>query len=142
MVNVFLIIVVVAIAVLLAFGMCLVVVVFGHEDDKNTAWFPKIVTVFGLWLAFASVLVLPYDVANTQAGGDTGVRIDLIWQILYIVLAVMIAFIIPFAFFFYENGQCKSGQGQQPRLNASFIRISAHSLVPTLCPALVCSFRR
>ena len=35
--------------------------------------------------------------------GDTGVRVDLIWQILYIVLAIMIAFIIPFAFFFYEN---------------------------------------
>ena len=27
----------------------------------------------------------------------------MIWQILYIIVAVMIAFIIPFAFFFYEN---------------------------------------
>jgi hypothetical protein len=33
--------------------------------------------------------------------GDTGVRVDLIWQILYIVLAILIALIIPFAFFFY-----------------------------------------
>lgn len=74
MVEVFLIIVVVAIAILLAFGMCLMVVIFGHEDDKNTAWFPKIVTVFGLWLAFASVLVLPYDVANTETGGGQDPR--------------------------------------------------------------------
>lgn len=69
MVQVFLIIVVIAIAILLAFGMCLIVVIFGHEDDKNVAWIPKVVTVFGLWLAFASVLILPYDVANTQSGG-------------------------------------------------------------------------
>lgn len=69
--EVWLLIVVCVLAVLLAFGMCLVVVIFGHEDDKNTAWVPKIVTVFGLWLAFASVLVLPYDVANTQEGGET-----------------------------------------------------------------------
>lgn len=27
----------------------------------------------------------------------------MIWQILYIIVAVLIAFIIPFAFFFYEN---------------------------------------
>ena len=76
MVDVFLIIVVIVIAILLLFGQCLVVVVFGHEDDKNTAWFPKIVTVFGLWLAFASVLVLPYDVANTRSGGGEFTQTD------------------------------------------------------------------
>lgn len=34
-VNIFLIIVVVVLAILLAFGMCLIVVIFGHEDDKS-----------------------------------------------------------------------------------------------------------
>jgi hypothetical protein len=76
--EVFLIIVVVAIAILLAFGMCLTLIIFGHPDDKNMAVLPKVVTVFGLWLSFASVLVLPYDVANSsgggtnQRGGETG----------------------------------------------------------------------
>lgn len=100
--DIFLILVVVIMSLLLLFGMCLAIVIFGHEDDKNVAWFPKIVTVFGLWLAFASVLVLPYDVA-AATGASTQIRVDLVWQIVYIVLAVMICFIIPFAFFYYEN---------------------------------------
>jgi len=112
MVDIFLIIVVIAIAVVLMFAMCLTVVVFGHPDDKNTAWVPKVVTVFGLWLAFASVLVLPYDVANSSGGGG-GIRVDVIWQIVYIVLAVLIAFIIPFAFFFYENDQDEESDPDQ-----------------------------
>lgn len=60
-------------------------------------------TVFGLWLSFASVLILPYDVANVREGSDSGVRLDVLWQILYIILAIMISFIIPFAFFFYVS---------------------------------------
>jgi len=102
MVEVFLLIVVCVMAVALLFGMCLTLVVFGHPDDKNVAWVPKVVTVFGLWIAFASVLILPYDVANSSGSGG-GVRLDLLWQILYIIVAVLIAVIIPFAFFFYEN---------------------------------------
>ena len=39
--------------------------------------------------------------SDLRTGG--GIRLDVIWQILYIIVAVMIAFIIPFAFFFYEN---------------------------------------
>ena len=74
MVDVFLLIVVIVIAILLAFGMCLVLVVFGHEDDKNVAWVPKVVTVFGLWIAFASVLILPYDVANSAGSGALQMR--------------------------------------------------------------------
>lgn len=116
-----LIIVVIAVAILLAFGMCLTVVIFGHPDDKNMAWLPKIVTVFGLWLSFASMLVLPYDVANSSGEGG-GVRVDVVWQIVYILIACLISFIIPFAFFYYENdmddeaaeeaGFCDSQKGQ------------------------------
>ena len=47
------------------------------------------------------MLVLPYDVINSRDNGD--VRVDLIWQIIYITVAVMISVVIPFAFFFYES---------------------------------------
>jgi LMBR1 domain-containing protein 1 len=38
--------------------------------------------------------------ADVQGGG---VRLDTLWLILYITVAVLVSFIIPFAFFFYEN---------------------------------------
>lgn len=100
--DIFLIVVVCVLAVLLLFAMCLLVVIYGHPDDKNQAKLPKLITVMGLWIAFASLLILPYDVANSKGGGG-GVRVDLLWQIIYITLAVFITFLIPFAFFYYES---------------------------------------
>lgn len=102
MVEPFLIIVVIVMAVLVLFGVCLLVVIMGHPDDKNVAWFPRIITIFGLWLAFASILILPYDVANAKTAGG-GVQVNILWQIVYITLAVLVGAIIPFAFFYYEN---------------------------------------
>lgn len=105
MVEPFLIITVVVVSLLLLGAMVLVLIVFAHPDDKNAAYFPKVVTIAGLWLAFASLLVLPYDVAASKSSGGGGIRVDVLWQIVYIVLAVMLAFIIPYAFFYYENDQ-------------------------------------
>jgi len=100
--DVFLVIVIVILAILLLAAMIVLVVVFGHPDDKNEAKLPKGVTVFGLWLAFASVLLLPYDVANSNGVGG-GVDVGLLWQIVYVTLAIMVFLIIPFAYFFYES---------------------------------------
>ena len=60
--SIFLLIVVVVIEILLIFSILLVVILFGHPDDKNAAYFPKAVTVFGLWLSFASLLVYLIDI--------------------------------------------------------------------------------
>lgn len=111
--EVFLIIIVLAMAVLSAVGVALLMIKFGHPDDKNVAKFPKIITFLGLWLTFASVLIMPYDVANTKGNGG-GVRVDILWQILYITLAVLAFGLIPFAVFFYESNvdpeQAKKGK--------------------------------
>lgn len=118
-INVFLVVLVSIVAVLLL-GVCVFILVYyGHPDDSSGALLPKIITVFGLFMAFASVLVLPYDVANSRGEGG-GLSISILWQIIYITFAVLITAIIPFAFFFYEsdvdpevshgfcNGQCGS----------------------------------
>lgn len=84
--------------------MIIVLIKYGHEDDKNTAWFPKIVTVFGLWLAFASILILPFDIAASKGSGS-GIRVDVLWLIVYIMLAILVVAVIPFAFFYYESDQ-------------------------------------
>jgi len=89
-------------AVITAFAVILMIIKFGHPDDKNVAKFPKVVTFLGLWLAFASVLIIPYDVANSRGQG-LGVDVGLLWQIMYICFAIIAFILIPFAFFFYES---------------------------------------
>jgi hypothetical protein len=86
----------------------------------------KIVTVFGLWLAFASVLVLPYDVANTSSSGGGGINVALIWQIVFIILAILIAFIIPFAFFFYEVSAAEEGGEGRTEENEQIRGVDRH----------------
>lgn len=55
--------IVVAFLILLVAGVYLIVH-FQHPDDKNEAWFPKIVVLLGFILAGSTVLLLPLDVAN------------------------------------------------------------------------------
>lgn len=102
MVSAFLIVSIIIIAPLVLFCCLLLLAYFGHPDDHNQAWIPKIITVIGLWLAFSSVLALPYDVSNSRGAGG-GLRVDILWQILYIAMACFIALIVPFAFFYYES---------------------------------------
>lgn len=89
-------------AVVTAGAVVLMIIKFGHPDDKSVAKFPKIVTFLGLWLAFASVLIIPYDVANSRGEGG-GVSVGILWQICYISVAIVAFVLIPFAFFFYES---------------------------------------
>lgn len=118
MVDAFLVIAVIVLAVVLAIGIVLLIIKFGHEDDKNQAKFPKLVTFLGLWIAFATVLIVPYDVANARGTGG-GLRIDVLWQILYIIIAILAFALIPFAVFFYESDtdpeQAKTGSCCDPK---------------------------
>jgi len=57
--------IVIAFAILTISGLYLVVK-YQHPDDKNDAYFPKLVVLFGFVLAGATVLLLPLDVANNE----------------------------------------------------------------------------
>ncbi len=48
-------------------GNIYVLAFYAHPEDRNQAWFPKIVVLLGLTLAFLSVLMLPLDRANRNA---------------------------------------------------------------------------
>ena len=66
MVDIFLIIVtVVAFFILMVVGLYLLVH-YQHPDDKNEAYLPKFVVIFGFVLAGATVLLVPLDVANNS----------------------------------------------------------------------------
>jgi LMBR1 domain-containing protein 1 len=64
MADAFLIIVIcVAIAILLTLGIYFIVY-YSHPDDRNQAYFPKLVVLGAFVLAGTTVLMLPLDVAN------------------------------------------------------------------------------
>ena len=75
-------------------------VYFQSEEDRNTAWAPKIAVVIGLTLTCLLVLMLPMDVANRSSAG--GLPMDVLWQVLYILVAVMCIGVVPFLMFYYE----------------------------------------
>eukprot|EP00455_Lapot_gusevi_P028580 TRINITY_DN3053_c0_g4_i4.p1 TRINITY_DN3053_c0_g4~~TRINITY_DN3053_c0_g4_i4.p1 ORF type:complete len:509 (+),score=180.66 TRINITY_DN3053_c0_g4_i4:155-1681(+) len=99
--NIFLVVTAVVLSAVVLGAMLLVLVYFGHPDDKEENLMPKIVVVSGLWLACVSVLCLPFDVANSRGDGG-GLRVDIIWYVIYIAMTVYLTVIIPFAFFYYE----------------------------------------
>jgi len=94
---------------------------WGSPDDWNTAYFPRGVVVLSLVLAECSVLLLPLDVGarspsiygNVGCGfwnaecGDPTQSLVWIWIGLYITIAVMVIFIIPFAILYYEAWEYK-----------------------------------
>ena len=53
-------------------------------------------------LAWAQVLMLPLDVANTRGMGG-GIRMDLFWIIIYISIAVFVFVINPGLSYWYES---------------------------------------
>jgi len=96
--------IIVAIAFLLIVAVNIYIVVhFQNEEDKNTAIFPKVVVVTTFTFICVSVLMMPMDVANqrTKRPDQAGIPMDILWQIVFISMAVL-AFIVPFAFFYYE----------------------------------------
>ncbi|PIA59406.1 hypothetical protein AQUCO_00400349v1 [Aquilegia coerulea] len=110
--------------VIVAIVVCILVFIFNiyllvnyqHPDDINQAYFPKFVVVLGLSVSAISILMLPADVANRQAcqhaiyNGACNYTLPMkyLWLVIYILDAVLVFFVIPFAMFYYEGDQDKS----------------------------------
>lgn len=108
--------VIVAIVMSVAFAAVsfYVLVYFQHEEDKNTAWIPKIVLLVGMWLSMAVILMLPLDIANADVQG--ALPMEILWQVVLVVAIVWSVLVIPFAQLYYEGedptnaGQSQLGQ--------------------------------
>ncbi|KAL2557897.1 LIMR family protein [Forsythia ovata] len=89
---------------------------YQHPDDANQAYFPKFVVVLGLSVAAISILMLPADVANRQScrhaiyNGACNLTLPMkdLWLAIYMIDAILVFFVIPFAMFYYEGDQDKS----------------------------------
>jgi len=101
MVSAWLVIVAIVASGIILFSSFLFLFQFQNKDDAWAGWIPKFVIVCSLFLTFGQLLIMPFDVANTRTDG--GLHIDVIWDITYIAVAVMLGFVLPFAFFYYEN---------------------------------------
>lgn len=66
MADIFLIVITVVVFLLLFVSSFYILVYYQHPDDRNDAYLPKAVVVFGFVLAGATVLGLPLDVANNE----------------------------------------------------------------------------
>jgi LMBR1 domain-containing protein 1 len=98
--SIWLIIVVAVIAVLFAVACFYLLVYFQHEEDKGSAYIPKVVLVFGMWLSMIVILMLPLDIANAAVGGI--IPMDILWQVVLITAVVWCLVIIPFTQLYYE----------------------------------------
>ncbi|KAL9252934.1 LIMR family protein-like protein [Drosera capensis] len=114
--NLALVIVAAIVCVLVFIFNVYLLVNYQHPDDVNQAYFPKFVVVLGLSVAIISILMLPADVANRQAcshaiyNGACNLTLPMkdLWMVVYIVDAVLVLFVIPFAMFYYEGDQDKT----------------------------------
>ncbi|XP_020578189.1 LIMR family protein At5g01460 [Phalaenopsis equestris] len=114
--NLALVIVAVIVCVLVLLFNVYLLVNYQHPDDRNQAYFPKVIVVLGLSIAVISILMLPADVANRQAcrhaiyNGACNLTLPMktLWLVVYITDAVLVFFFIPFAMFYYEGDMDKS----------------------------------
>ncbi|CAK8541918.1 unnamed protein product [Lathyrus sativus] len=114
--NLALVIVAIVVCVIVFLVNVYLLVNYQHPDDVNQAYFPKFVVVLGLSVAAISILMLPADVANRQAcrhaiyNGACNLTLPMkdLWLAIYVIDAILVFFIIPFAMFYYEGDQDKS----------------------------------
>ncbi|RWR73973.1 LMBR1-like membrane protein [Cinnamomum micranthum f. kanehirae] len=137
---------------IVAIVVCVIVFIFNvyllinyqHPDDANQAYFPKFVVVFGLSIAAISILMLPADVANRQAcrravyNGACHLTLPMkdLWLAVYIVDAVLVFLVIPFAMFYYEGDQEKT-MGQ--RIKSAMIWVATSAIVCALALGILYS---
>jgi preprotein translocase subunit Sec61beta len=56
----FVVIVCLVMAVLFFIACVYLLVYFQHEEDKNTAWIPKVILLVGMWLSMVNILVTTF----------------------------------------------------------------------------------
>lgn len=49
------------------------------------------------------ILIIPFDVWNTRQAGCIGSALEVIWQILFALVGVLVCFVVPWALIYYES---------------------------------------
>lgn len=96
MVDVWLIIITVVIAIIMLAFDIYILALYCHPDDFNfwAGWISKIVVIAASIIIWGFVLVLPLDIANARGQGS-GFNMDLLYEIMFILYFVFVVFILP-----------------------------------------------
>ena len=71
------------------------------DNDFKGAIVLKITAVLGMFIGLGQVCLLPLDVSNSRGNGGE-FRMDIIWQVTYLVITVFVFVIIPLEIAIYE----------------------------------------
>ncbi|GET89212.1 hypothetical protein, conserved [Leishmania tarentolae] len=107
MVNWWLVVLIILVTLICVALTIYTLIYFQSEEDSKWDYVPKAIAGLGLILSMGSILLVPYDVANSP---DPTVahkyaqtlNTQLMWEIVLWVMAVMAVAICPFCMFFYE----------------------------------------
>ncbi|BDA43033.1 LIMR family protein At3g08930 [Coccomyxa sp. Obi] len=144
--NWFLIVVTVVVAALAVLTALYLLVHYMHPEDKNQAWFPKVVVITGITLAIWTVLLFPLDAANRKAcSPDVPVSYCTLtiptlqlWLACFIANAVLTFVAIPFAMFYYEaDSDWTTGQRWMHALLWEAATVVTFGMILGICYALV-----
>ncbi|EPZ34343.1 hypothetical protein ROZALSC1DRAFT_26474 [Rozella allomycis CSF55] len=110
--NIGLIVTTAIFAVLVLVGAIYFLVYFQHPEDKWVAWLPKLVVVYGVFVACCNVLLLPLDVANQNLGylSSGGLPMETLNYIFFMSTVVLCICVIPFTVFYYEGADNPDGE--------------------------------
>ena len=103
--EVYLIIVTILFAIITVLINIYLLALYCHPEDKGlgTTGFSQAVVVLGLTLSWAIVLMLPLDVGNSRGDGDMDMYN--FWLAMFMIIAFVIAILIPSAIYFYESDE-------------------------------------
>ncbi|KAG5477251.1 hypothetical protein LSCM4_04469 [Leishmania orientalis] len=122
-------IVLIVVMPLICIGLAVYTIVyFQSEEDSKVDYVPKAVAGLGLVLALGSILLVPYDVANSPDPTvahkfNQSLNTQLMWQIVLWMMAAMAVVVCPFFLFFYE-----AYDPDKPRVSTQFV----HGVISTV----------
>ncbi|KAF1318281.1 Lmbr1-like membrane protein, partial [Globisporangium splendens] len=101
----FLIVIIVVMTIALLIGNVYILVYFQHDDDKNTAYFPKAI------VANNSSAIGCKEGWNTACGN---INMDVLWLIVFMSIIVIIVVLLPYSMYYYEadDGDDSVGNAQ------------------------------
>ncbi|DAZ99869.1 TPA: hypothetical protein N0F65_008612 [Lagenidium giganteum] len=141
----FLIIIIIVMAIVLLIANVYILVYFQHDDDKNTAYLPKALVIFGLFFAEATVLLLPLDVANNSSaiGCKEGwnkacgnIDMDLLWLIVFMCIIFFVVVLLPYCIYYYEADDGEDNVNNHRWLEAMKMEICTVFLAAAVMVAL------
>ena len=103
MIDIFMLVMVIVLSIIIIIVNIYLLAYYCTTDDNDFkgAIFLKITAILGMFIGLGQVCLLPLDVSNTRGTGGE-FRMDLIWQITYLVIAIFVFVIIPLEISFYE----------------------------------------